>query len=60
MRGCTLDSGYGQVTSSEHGNVSADSVKDRKILDQPSSCDHPVASAQNVQYMYTFHVLESA
>jgi len=43
-------------------HVSADSVKGRKILDQPSSYYHPVASAQNVQYMYmyTFHVLEAA
>ena len=48
------------TSSSEHGNVSADSVKDRKILDQPSRYDHPVASAQNVQHTYTFHVLETA
>jgi len=51
----------GQVaSSSEHGNTSADCVKDREILDQPSSYYHLVASAQNVHYMYTFHVLESA
>jgi len=45
---------------SEHGSVSADCVKNRKILDQTSGYYHLVASAQNVQYMYTFHVLETA